>query len=101
MTAVAHIACADAGYFSNKSRPSALVGMPKTGPSSAGPMRTQPLTRDSIQQTQPFMPSEGRETTLPDRPSRTSASRAGQVDAAKAKISRRNSLRKQRDALKN
>jgi len=87
--------------FSNKSRSGALVGMPKAGPSSAGPMRTQPLTRDSIQPTQPFMPSAGREMKLQDRPSRTSPSKAGQVDAAKAKISRRNSLRKQRDALKN
>jgi hypothetical protein len=86
--------------FSNKSRPGALVGMPKTGPSSAGPMRTQPLTRDSIQPTQPFMPSAGREAKLQDSPSRTSPSKAEQVDAAKAKISRRNSLPKQRDALK-
>jgi hypothetical protein len=87
--------------FSNKSRPSALVGMPKTGPSSAGPMRTQPLTRDLIQPTQPLMPSAGRETELQDHPPRTSPSKAEQVDAAKAKISRRNSLRKQRAALKN
>jgi hypothetical protein len=92
--------------FSNKSRPSALVGMPKTGPSSAGPMRTQPLARDSIQPTQPLMPSVGGEMNLQDRPSRTSPSqtspsKAEQVDAAKAKISRRNSLRKQRAALKN
>jgi hypothetical protein len=73
--------------------------MPKTGSSSAGPMRTQPRARDSIQPTQPLMPSAGRETKSQDSPSRTS--KAGQVDAAKAKISRRNSLRKQRDALKN
>jgi hypothetical protein len=69
-------------------------------------MRTQPLTRDSIQPTQPFMPSAGREMNLQDSPSRTgpprtSPSKAEQVDAAKAKISRRNSLRKQRAALKN
>jgi hypothetical protein len=82
-------------------RPGALMEMAKPGSSSAGPMRTQPLARDSIQPTQPLMPSAGRETKLQDRPSRTSPSRAGQVDAAKAKISRRNSLRKQRDALKN
>jgi hypothetical protein len=64
-------------------------------------MRTQPLARDSIQPTQPFMPSEGREMKSQDGPSRTSPSKAAQIDAAKAKISRRNSLRKQRAALKN
>jgi hypothetical protein len=61
----------------------------------------QPLARDSSQPTQPYMPSAGREMKLQDRPPLTSPSNARQVDAAKAKISRRNSLRKQRDALKN
>jgi hypothetical protein len=64
-------------------------------------MRTQPLVRDSIQPTQPLMPSAGRETKPQDRPSRTGPSKTQRVDAAKAKISRRNSLRKQRAALKN
>jgi hypothetical protein len=73
--------------------------MSKAGSSSAGPMRTQPPVRDFIQPTQPLMPSAGRE--IKDRPSRASRSKAGQLDAAKAKISRRKSLRKQRAALKN
>jgi hypothetical protein len=77
------------------------MGMSKAGSPSAGPMRTQPLMRDSIQPTQPLMPSAGRETKVQDRPSRASPSKAAQLDAAKAKISRRNSLRKQRAELKN
>jgi hypothetical protein len=58
------------------------------------------MVRDTMQPTQPLMPSAGRGNKPQDRPSRTSRSNAGQLDAAKAKISRRNSLRKQRAALK-
>jgi hypothetical protein len=47
------------------------------------------------------MPGVGREKKLQARPSRTSPSKARQVAAAKPEISRRNSLRKQRAALKN
>jgi hypothetical protein len=57
--------------------------------------------RVSIQPTLPLMPGVGREKKLQARPSRTSPSKARQVAAAKAEISRRNSLRKQRAALKN
>jgi hypothetical protein len=46
------------------------------------------------------MPSVGTEVKVQRRASKKSPSRAEQVDAAKAKISRRNSLRKQRAALK-
>jgi hypothetical protein len=63
-------------------------------------MRTQPLQLGSIQPTQPLMPSAGTEVKVQSRAPRKSPSRAQQVDAAKAKISRRNSLRKQRAALK-
>ncbi|MBA4037520.1 MAG: hypothetical protein C0480_23290 [Bradyrhizobium sp.] len=63
-------------------------------------MRTQPLQPESIQPTLPLMPSVGTEVKVQRRASKKSPSRAEQVDAAKAKISRRNSLRKQRAALK-
>jgi hypothetical protein len=84
----------------NKLRPDALVKMAKSRPSSAGPMRTQPLQIGSIHPAQPLMPSAGTEM-VQNRPPRKSPSRAEQVEAVKAKISRRNSLRKQRAALKN
>jgi hypothetical protein len=74
--------------------------MDKSGSSSAGPMRTQPLQLGSIHPTQPLMPSAGTEMKVQSRTPRKSPSRAEQIDAAKAKISRRNSLRKQRAALK-
>jgi hypothetical protein len=63
-------------------------------------MRTQPLQPVSIQPTLPLMPSVGTEAKVESRASRKRPSRAEQVDAAKAKISRRKSLQKQRAALK-
>jgi hypothetical protein len=63
-------------------------------------MRTQPLQPVSIQPTLPLMPSVGAEAKDEGRAPRKRLSRAEQVHAAKAKISRRNSLRKQRAALK-
>jgi hypothetical protein len=84
----------------NKSRPSALMGMAKPRSSSAGPMRTQPLQLGSIQPTQPFMPSASPEMKVQNRAPQKDRSRSEQIDAVKAKISRRNSLRKQRAALK-
>jgi hypothetical protein len=63
-------------------------------------MRTQPLQLDSMQPTLPLMPSAGTEAKPKSRAPRKSPSRAEQMVAAKAKISRRNSLRKQRAALK-
>lgn len=53
-----------------------------------------------MQPTQPLMPSVGNDMTNQSRAPRTNPSRAQQIDAVKAKISRRNSLRKQREALK-
>jgi len=76
------------------------MDMAKPGPSSAGPMRTQPLQLGSIQPTQPFMPSASPEMKVQNRAPQKDRSRAEQIDAVKAKISRRNSLRKQRAALK-
>ena len=83
----------------NKLRPGALVKMVKLKSSSAEPMRTQPLQLGSIHPTQPLMPSVGSATAVEIRPPRKESSRAEQVEAVKAKISRRNSLRKQRAAL--
>jgi hypothetical protein len=57
--------------------------------------------RDSIQPTQPLMPEAGREIKPQERSLRTSLSKARLLAVAKAKISRRKSLRKQRAALKN
>jgi hypothetical protein len=74
--------------------------MAKPGSSSAGPMRTQPLQLGSIQPTLPLMPSANPEMRIQNRVPQKGRSRAEQVDAVKAEISRRNSLRKQRAALK-
>jgi hypothetical protein len=74
--------------------------MAKPEPSSAGPMRTQPLQLGSIHPTQPFMPSVDSELKIKNGLPRKKLSRAERVAAVKAKISRRNSLRKQRAALK-
>jgi hypothetical protein len=72
--------------------------MPKDK-STAGPMRTQPIERATIIATpvQPKMPWVGKVKKVPQpkqKPTRTD-----EVRAAKAKITRRNSLRKQRESL--
>jgi hypothetical protein len=84
----------------NKLPLGALMGMAKPGSSSAGPMRTQPLQLGSMQPTLPLMPSASPEMKAQKHLPKKGRSRAEQVDAVKAKISRRNSLRKQRAALK-
>jgi hypothetical protein len=73
--------------------------MPKNKPTT-GPMRTQPIERASIMPTPvlPMMPTAGKARTTTEPKQRLS--RADEVRVAKAKITRRNSLRKQRDALK-
>jgi hypothetical protein len=80
--------------------PLAVFRMPKRNPTSTGPMTMQPLERGSIMPTQglPIMPTVGKaaKTQQPKQPpTRTEA-----VRAAKARITRRNSLRKQQDAQK-
>ena len=75
-----------------------LSTMPKSK-QPTGPMRTQPVERASVMPTQvlPMMPAAGKATNPSQpkqRPTRTEA-----VRAAKARITRRNSLRKQREAL--
>jgi hypothetical protein len=82
----------------NELEQSELSTMPK-GKSTAGPMRTQPIGRAAIIATpvQPKMPTVGKVKKAPQpkqKPTRTD-----DVRAAKAKITRRNSLRKQREAL--
>jgi hypothetical protein len=77
-----------------------LSKMPKRKPTSAGPMNMQPVAHNSIAPTQvlPMMPTVGGDTKTPlpkKRPTRADA-----VQIAKARIMRRNSLRKQRQAQK-
>jgi hypothetical protein len=66
-----------------------------------GPMETQRAEPGSIMPTQvlPMMPSVGKKLATTPQPERGST-RAEAVRAAKAKIMRRGSLRKQREALK-
>jgi hypothetical protein len=75
-----------------------LSTMPKRK-QPTGPMRTQPIERASIMPTQvlPMMPAAGK-ATKPSQPKQR-PTRAEAVRAAKARITRRNSLRKQREAL--
>jgi hypothetical protein len=78
----------------------ALFLMPKSKPTSTGPMNMQPAEHGSIAPTPllPMMPTAGEQNNAPypkKRPTRTEA-----VLIAKARITRRNSLRKQRQAQK-
>ena len=84
----------------NKSRPGALIGMARSNSSSVGPMRTQLIQLGSMQPTLPLMPCANSEGKANNRAPRKLPTRAQLVEAAKAKISRRNSLLKQRAALK-
>jgi hypothetical protein len=70
--------------------------MPKGKPTT-GPMRTQPFERASSAPT----PMGGKLTKAPQAQQKpTTATTAEAVRAAKAKMTRRDSLRKQRDALR-
>jgi hypothetical protein len=84
---------------SNETGWQALTAMAKSSPDK--PMVMQPVTHDVTAPTQmlPIMPTAGSETkvSVPKQKQRT---RTEAVRAAKAKIMRRNSLRKQRDAQK-
>jgi hypothetical protein len=73
-----------------------LSMMPKRKPTSTDPMSVQPVAHGSIAPTQLLMmPTTGAQTkTLSKKPS----PRAQAVRVAKARIMRRNSLRKQRQA---
>jgi hypothetical protein len=73
--------------------------MPGKKPTSAGPMSVQPAQHGSIAPTQLRMePTAGTEAP-PSRPKKQSP-RTEAVRIAKARIMRRNSLRKQRQAQK-
>jgi hypothetical protein len=67
---------------------------------TAGPMRTQPIERASVMQTPllPMMPTVGKAKTSIEPKAKTT--RADEVRVAQAKISRRNSLRRQRAVLR-
>jgi hypothetical protein len=67
---------------------------------TAGPMRMQPIERASIIATPvlPMMPSAGK--VMKASQPKQKSTRTDGVRVAKAKITRRNSLRKQRDALR-
>jgi hypothetical protein len=73
--------------------------MPKNKPTT-GPMRTQPIERASIMPTQvlPMMPTVGKVAKTPQLKQETARTEA--VRVAKARITRLNSLRKQRDTLR-
>jgi hypothetical protein len=77
--------------------------MPEDKP-TIGPMRTQPLDRGSIVATpvQPMMPTAGATKAGSNKApkAKRSPTRAEAVDAAKARMSRRKSLLRQRQALK-
>jgi hypothetical protein len=82
---------------SNEPERSALSVMPGNKPRSAGPMSVQPVRHGSIAPTQLRMePTAGTETQRPKRQSPATEA----VRIAKARIMRRNSLRKQRQAQK-
>jgi hypothetical protein len=73
--------------------------MPKNKPIT-GPMRTQPVERASMMPTQvlPMMPTVGKVAKTPQPKQETTRTEA--VRVAKARITRRNSLRKQREAMR-
>lgn len=83
----------------NNGNQSALSGMPKDK-SISGPMRTQSIAREATAATPalPMMPTAGKQKK-PARP-KPQPTRTDGVRVAKAKISRRNSLRKQREAMR-
>ena len=84
---------------SNEPGGRALSVMPKRKPTSAGPMSVQPGAHGSTAATQLLMmPTPGTETKTPL--SKKQSPRTEAVRIAKARILRRNSLRKQRQAQK-
>jgi hypothetical protein len=95
----------DSSPDSNENDVCALTAMRNKQPSTeAGPMAIQPLEHSPTTPTQtlPIMPSASGEVKKePKAPSeKTPRTRADAVRAALARITRRNSLRKQRDAQK-
>ena len=84
---------------SNKFGSTALSSMSRLKPILTGPMTVQPVEHRSIKpvQSPPMMPADNRAAkTTPKKPSTNAEAQR----AAKAEISRRDSLRKQRQAQK-
>ena len=77
----------------------ALSAMPRPNPPLTGPMSVQPVEHSSITLMQ-SRPMASETNSKPKKPPRKQSSRADAVRIAKAKISRRGSLSKQRQALK-
>ena len=77
----------------------ALSAMPRPNPPLTGPMSVQPVEHGSITLMQ-SRPMTSETNKKPKKPSRKQSTRADAVRIAKAKISRRGSLSKQRQALK-
>lgn len=77
----------------------ALSAMPRPNPPLTGPMSVQPVEHGSITLMQ-SRPMTSETTAKPKKASRKQSARADAVRIAKAKISRRGSLSKQRQALK-
>jgi hypothetical protein len=77
----------------------ALSGMPKRKPLS-GPMSTQPVENRATVPTevQPGMPTTGRQRQM--AAPKTQSTKPRKLSVEKAQLSRRNSLRKQREAQK-
>jgi hypothetical protein len=65
---------------------------------TAGPMRTQPIERAALIAT-PVLPIVAKAGKKKKAQPKQKPTRVEEVRAAKAKITRRNSLRKQREAL--
>jgi hypothetical protein len=83
-------------YFLNELGRNELSAMPRNKPIT-GPMRTQPLAPASIMMT-PMMPLVGKVTKAQQPKQKSTKTEAIRVE--KARITRSNSLRKQREALK-
>ena len=83
----------------NQFAPHALSDMPQPKESLTGPMNVQPLGHgiDTLMQPQSMTPAMA---PKPRKASLKQSARADAVRIAKAKISRRSSLMKQRQALK-
>ncbi len=98
------------GRHPNENGRRALISMPDRKPTSdnTGPMGMQPVERgpEAPTQMQPMMPAARVKTTgeteqtKPSAPEKKQRTRTEAVRAALARIMRRNSLRKQRDAQK-
>jgi hypothetical protein len=73
--------------------------MAKRKPASTGPMSVQPVAHGSTAATQLLMMPTVETETKPS-PAQKQSSRTEAVRVAKARIMRRNSLRKQREAQK-